>query len=512
VLALALGYFAVDKFVLDPQREAAQQEQKTAEVTQARQEGRTEGLVESYGDKSIAVLAFQDMSQDKDQEYLSDGIAEELLNLLAKIPELRVISRSSAFSFKGQNLELPEIAERLNVFHILEGSVRKAGNRVRITAQLIEARSDTHLWSETYDRELDDIFAIQDEIAATVVAQLKITLLGAAPHVQATDPEAYALFLQARHLGRLGTPEGWEQSNALYQQALAIDPDYAAAWNGLASNYSNQASFGQLPMVEGVTKAREAAEQALAIDPDYAPAHAGLGAIAMMYDNELAQAARHIERALQLDPANIDTIDWASALLHSLGRTDEAVTLAEYVTALDPVSPEGHNNLGYSYSYAGRWDEAIASLQTAQRLSPGRIGAYYVIGVCLLHNGEPGAALASIQQESFEAYRLLGLVASHYALGDQTASDAALDELIGKYGLEWAYSIAYVLAYRGEADRAFEWLGKAKEYDNPGLLNIVVQPEFGNIESDPRWLPFLESIGRSPAQLDAIEFKVTLPG
>jgi TolB-like protein len=202
VLALALVYFAVDKFVLNPQREAAVQEQVAVQVEEAIQQGRTEALVESYGDKSIAVLAFQDMSQDKDQEYLSDGIAEELLNLLAKIPDLRVISRSSAFSFKGQNLELTEIAERLNVAHILEGSVRKAGNKVRITAQLIEARSDTHLWSETYDRELDDIFAIQDEISATVVAQLKITLLGEAPKTVEINSEAYALFLQARHLGQ----------------------------------------------------------------------------------------------------------------------------------------------------------------------------------------------------------------------------------------------------------------------------------------------------------------------
>jgi TolB-like protein/Flp pilus assembly protein TadD len=477
----------------------------------AHQEGRTEALVESYGDKSIAVLAFQDMSQDKDQEYLSDGIAEELLNLLAKIPELRVISRSSAFSFKGQNLELTEIAERLNVAHILEGSVRKAGNKVRITAQLIEARSDTHLWSQTYDRELDDIFAIQDEISATVVAQLKITLLGAAPHVQEADPEAYTLYLQARHLGHLGTPEGYEQSIALYQQALAIDPDYAVAWNGLASNYSNQASIGLLPIDEGNAKAREAAEKALAIDPDHAPAHASLGMLALWFDDDLAQAARHFERALQLDPANIDIIGNASGLLQSLGRVDEAITLDEYVAALDPVGPESLNNLGYSYGYAGRWDESIASLQTAQRLSPGRIGAYYVIGSTLLFKGEPEAALAAIQQESLEAYRLLGLVKSHYALGDQTASDAVLNELIGKYEREWASSIAYVFAYRGEADRAFEWLDKAKEYGDIGLAMIAVQPEFGNIQSDPRWLPFLESIGKSPAQLDAIEFKVTLP-
>ena len=179
VLALALGYFAFDKFALSPQREAALQRQKAVELDAARKEGRSEALVESYGDKSIAVLPFVDMSPNKDQEYFSDGIAEELLNLLAKISQLRVISRSSAFSFKGKDIEIPEIAKRLNVAHILEGSVRKAGNQVRITVQLIDARSDTHLWSEAYDRPLDDIFAVQDEIAAAVVAQLKLKLRGA---------------------------------------------------------------------------------------------------------------------------------------------------------------------------------------------------------------------------------------------------------------------------------------------------------------------------------------------
>jgi len=511
VLALALGYFAVDKFVLDPQREAAQQEQKTAEVTKARQEGRTEGLVESYGDKSIAVLPFVNMSSDVEQEYFSDGISEELLNLLAKIPQLRVISRSSAFSYKGKDIKLAQVADELNVAHILEGSVRKAGNKVRITAQLIEARSDTHLWSETYDRELDDIFTIQDEIAATVVAQLKITLLGATPHVQEADPEAYTLYLQARHLGRLGTDEGWEQSNDLYQQVLAIDPDYVASWDGLANNYTNQADFSLLPFDEGYAKAREAAEQALAIDPDYAPAHAGLGGIAMIYDNDLAQAARHYERALQLDPANIDIIRNAAMLLLSLGRLDESIALNEYVTARDPVNPNSYYNLGYSYRSAGRWDDAIAASQTTLRLSPGRIGAHSVIGTALLFKGKPGAALAAMQQESHEGFRLLCLVMANYALGDQVASDAVLKELIDKYEQDAAYNIAYVLAFRNEADRAFEWLDKTVEYGDPGLSEIASEPAFGNIQSDPRWLPFLESIGKSPAQLGAIEFKVTLP-
>ena len=461
--------------------------------------------------QSIAVLPFVDMSPDKDQEYFSDGISEELLNLLTKIPELRVISRSSAFSYKGKHVDIPTIAAQLNVAHVLEGSVRKAGNQVRITAQLIEARTDTHLWSETYERTLDDIFATQDEIAAKVVEQLKITLLGDAPSVQATDPEAYALVLQARYLNQQRTPDAFEKSIALFEQALAIDPDYAAAWDGLASGYMNQANLGLRPLDEGYTLAREAASQALALDPAYAPAHNILARIAQDYDRDLVTAARHYERAYAMEPANSDIIGSAASMAQSLGRLDQAIALAEYAVARDPVNPIAIARLGLYYSYAGRLDEAIASFRTTLTLSPGYIGGQKFIGTALLLKGEPESALAAMQKEAFEAWRLIGLVMAYHALGQAAASDAALATLIEKYEKEWAYNIAYGLAFRGEADRAFEWLNKAVAYKDPGLSEITIQPLFANIQFDPRWLPFLESIGKSPEQLAAIEFKVALP-
>jgi serine/threonine protein kinase/Tfp pilus assembly protein PilF len=459
---------------------------------------------------SIAVLPFADMSPDKDQEYFSDGISEELLNLLAKIPELQVAARTSSFSYKGENVKIADVARDLNVAHILEGSVRKAGNEVRITAQLIKADDGFHMWSETWDRSLDDIFAIQDEIAADVVAQLKVTLLGAAPTVEATDPAAYALYLQARQLGRQGTAEGLEQSMALYQQALAIDPDYAAAWAGLARNYYTQAGTELHPIDEGYQLAREAANRALAIDPEYAPAYAQLGYIAV-YHGDLAAAARHLERALALDPTNSDIIANAAILARSLGRLDEAIALQEYAVGRDPVNPIGHARLGLFYLWAGRPDESIASYRTTLSLSPGRIGAKHNIGEALLLKGEPEAALAAIQQESSELWRMVGLPMAYHALGQAAESDATLAELIEKYEQETAYNIAYVLALRGEADRAFEWLDKAVQYNDPGLSEIAATNLFTNIHDDPRWLPFLESIGRSPEQLAAIEFEVTLP-
>lgn len=505
VLALALGYFAFDKFVLDPVRDME------IAVT-ASQAGRSAALVESYGEKSIAVLSFQDMSQDKDQEYLSDGIAEELLNLLARVPKLRVISRSSAFSYKGKDIKLAQVAEELNVAHILEGSVRKAGNRVRITVQLIEARTDTHLWSQTYDRTLDDIFAIQDEIAATVVEQLKITLLGAVPKVQETDPETYTLSLQARHLAGRGTAEGYELSFALYKQALALDPGYAVAWMGLANVYDGQIGMGLLPADEGSALVLAATEKALLIDPDFAYAVASLGWIAMIYDNDLAAAARHFARALALEPTSPSIIGQAATLMATLGRLEQAIALFRDEITRNPLGSVGYTNLGIAYYNAGRWDEAIAASQTALRLSPGYACAHMVIGASLLLKGEPETALAAMQQEEFEFCRLLGLTIVHHALGQTKASDAVLAELIAKYEQVFAYDIAYVLAYRNEVDRAFEWLDKTLEYSDTRYPGVVTEPMFTNIHSDPRWTGYVERVGGyQQAQLDAIIFEVTLP-
>jgi TolB-like protein/Flp pilus assembly protein TadD len=501
VLAVALGYFAVDKFILAPQRDAVRTEA-------ARQQGRSEVLVESYGDRSIAVLPFIDLSENKDQEFFSDGLAEEVLNLLTRIPELRVISRSSAFAFKGKDIGIPEIARQLNVAHVLEGSVRKSGDRVRVTAQLIDARSDAHLWSETWDRQLDDIFAVQEGIAAAVADRLRIELAGQAPRVRVVNPQAYALYLQARQLSRQFTPESFEQSIALYEQALALEPGYAEAWDGLARNYTNQAGYGLRPRDEGVRLAREATEKALALDADYAPAYDNLAWIARSYDGDLAAAARHIEHGLALAPADATILAGAAVVALNLDRLEDAIALDEHVVAEDPINPISVNNLGYHYFLAGRHDDAIATLRSASRLAPGMIGVEYWIGMALLAKGEPEAALAEIQKESDEGWRLLGLTTAYHALGRRQESDAALVDTIAKYASDSAYNIAYVLAYRGEADRAFEWLDKAMAYQDPGLSEIAVQPLFANIESDPRWPPFLRKLGKAPEQLAAIPFNL----
>ena len=462
-------------------------------------------------ENSIAVLPFVNMSEDKANEYFSDGISEELLNLLAKIPQLQVTARTSSFSFKGKEVAIPEIARTLHVAHVLEGSVRKAGNSVRITAQLIKAGTDTHLWSQTYDRKLDDIFAIQDEIAADVVKQLKVTLLGAAPKARTTDPEAYALYLQAVQLGRQFTAEAFQQSDALYRKVLAIDPRYVPAWNGLARNFASETGQGLLPGKEGFAQAREAAVKALAIDPDYAPAHAQLGWIAMYGDNDLAGAAQHLERALALDPADLSVLTTSATLLQSLGRLDEALALDEAAVRRDPVNVTARFNLGYHQRMAGRLDAAIASFRTVLSLSPSNGGAHCQLGVALLLKGDAKGALAEIEQETSEIYKMIGLPMAYHALGRKADSDAALAALIAKYEKDAPYNIASVYAYRGEADKAFEWLDKAVEYGDGGLGEIVTDNLFDKIRADPRWLPFLRKVGKAPEQLAKIEFKVTLP-
>jgi TolB-like protein/Flp pilus assembly protein TadD len=496
LLVLAIGLFAFDRFV--PRR---------VEPAAASREAQTPAA----SDNSIAVLPFVNMSSDKEQDFFSDGISEELLNLLAKIPQLQVTARTSSFAFKGEKVGITEVARQLHVTHVLEGSVRKSGNAVRITAQLINAATDTHLWSETYDRKLDDIFAVQDEIAADVVKQLKVTLLGAAPKVRTTDPEAYTLYLQAVQLGRQTAVEAFQQSDALYRRVLAIDPRYAPAWAELADNFYHESGQGLLSNKEGFAQAREAATKALAIDPDYAPTYARLGFIAMFGDNDLAGAARHLQRALALDPADLDVLRNSAVLLANLDRLDEALALDEAVVRRDPVNVSVLYNLGLYQRRAGRFDAAIASFRTVLSLAPGRGNAHANLGSALLLKGDAQGALAEIEQETSEVWKMIGLPMAYHALGRKADSDAALAALIGKYEKDWSFNIAYVYAFRGEADKAFAWLDKSVEYDDPGIGEIVTENLFDKIHADPRWLVFLRKLGKAPEQLAKIEFKVTLP-
>ena len=501
ILALALSYFAIDKFILDPSRDAADIEAATERI-------RSETIVDSFGDKSIVVLPFADMSDSGDQEYFSDGIAEELINLLASVPDLRVISRSSAFSFKGSNIDIPTIAEKLSVGHVLEGSVRKSGDRLRITTQLIEARSDTHLWSQTYDRNFDDIFSIQDDIAAEVVAQLKVKLLVHDTSTQQANAEAYALYLQAHHIAQQASARSFEQAEVLFKQALEIDPNLVDAWNGLSRCYVNQAGYGLRPADEGYELGREATKHLLTLDPSHAIGHSRLGWIAMTYDRDLEAAATHMETAYSLAPRDPAVASNVAVLGMYLGRFDESVALLEFAITRDPANFASFLALGQAYYWAGRLDQALAALQTALTLSPDSLFTNYSLGATLLMKGETEAALASMSQEGSEMGRLIGLAVAYYASGLLAEADISLAELIAKYGSDNAYNIASVLAYRGENDRAFEWLSKAEQSGEPSLAEVVGEPLFANLHDDPRWLPFLRQLGKAPEQLSNIRLEL----
>jgi TolB-like protein/Tfp pilus assembly protein PilF len=462
LLVLAIAAVAVDRLIPETTRVAdiaAEEKSAQDESIDADQQAVTGSTVAS--EHSIAVLPFVNMSSDEEQEYFSDGLSEELLNLLAKIPDLQVAARTSSFSLKGKELQMSEVGKILKVAHVLEGSVRKSGNQVRITAQLIHAADGYHLWSETYDRRLDDIFAIQDEIAAEVVDQLKITLLGEAPKVIETDPEAYALVLQARQLNHQGTAESWERSLDLYQQALAIAPDYAPAWAGISNVYMKQGSNMTVrSTAESNRLALEAAEKSIALDPNYAPGYMRLGDMIVQTNGDLAEAARLLQQGVALDPTNPDFYANASNFLRVLGRLDEAITLMEYVVARDPVNPTHHFYLGVYNQYERHADEAIAAYRKTLALSPDRVGVNASLAGALLLKGEPEAALEAAQRED-SLWKQIMLPMIYHALGMTAESDAALAQLIEDQEQDAAYNIAYVLAVRGDADSGLQWLDKA---------------------------------------------------
>jgi len=462
-------------------------------------------------DRSIAVLPFVNMSADKDQEYFADGISEELLNLLAQVPGLRVIARTSSFSFKGKDVAIAEIARTLNVANVLEGSVRRSGDTLRITAQLVRASDSSHLWSQTYDRQMTDVLKVQDEIAASVVDELRIKLLRDAPKARATDPQAYELFLKARAIGSQYTAVALDQAVALYQQALARDPGHTESWVGLADIYYTEVNNNLRPPDEGIRLAREATEKALALDPKYAPAYAGLGWIAIYYDRDLQQAANRLTHALTLDPTNTEAISTAATLFRRLGRWDQAIALGEYLVRRDPVSEDTASQLGLAYQYAGRWDEALARHRTALALNPESMGNHARISVVLLAKGDAEAALAEARQEPDIAERLTVISPASYALGHAAESDAALAELIKGYAQSHPLHVATVLAFRGEADRAFEWMAKAAEQHDPSLGAVIGDRMFDKLRDDPRWLAFLSDNSIAPDQLAAIKFDVKVP-
>jgi len=460
---------------------------------------------------SIAVLPFVNMSRDEENEYFADGLSEELLNVLAKIRGLRVASRTSAFSFKGKDVDIPTIAAKLNVATVLEGSVRKSGKRVRITAQLIEVKSDSHLWSETYDRELDDIFAVQDDIAQSVVKELRHALMGKAVDREADrtveaevnravtgrshDPDAFQLYLQGRFFGERITQADTDKAIALLEQAVAIDPGFALAWAELSRAHRTQAGFGFSGIEEGYDRSRAAAERALALEPDLPEALVALGLVLNGHDWDFDKASELLQRAVALAPGNASALQSAALNARMRGRTDESDAFLNRAIALDPLSARVHRESGIVAFSEARFDDAARAFQLTLDLNPKAGLAQAFLGVSRLLQGRVDEALEIAEAEPHDVFRNLALAMIHHTRGDRAASDAALDALIQSYGWTAAFQIGEAYAYRGEADQAFEWLERAREQRDPGILMLLRDYLLRSLHGDPRWLPLVRRVG-----------------
>jgi serine/threonine-protein kinase len=444
---------------------------------------------------TIAVLPFTDMSPDKDQEYFADGLSEELSNALATIPHLRVTGRASSFQFKGGRDAPRLIGEKLEVATLLLGSVRKAGARVRITAQLVKAADGSQLWSETYDRELTDIFATQDDIARSVAAALKVRLLGTggpSSASRAPNAEAYTLYLQGQYFLVRRGKEDVEKALGYYERALQIDPGYALAWVGVAAVHSNQANRGFVPVDEGYRKTRYAVEQALALDPGLAKAHVALGWIHRDYDWDWSGADAAFRRALELAPGDASVVRSAGGLAGTLGRFEEAVDLGRRAAHLDPLSASAHFTLGFNALRAGKTGEAETALRRTLELHPEYPAGHLLLGRVLIAQSNPDAALQEMQREKDAAFRRFGLVLAYHALGRGEEADAVLGELVEKDAKDSAFQIAEAYGFRGEVDEAFAWLERAYAQRDSGLADIKGDPTLARLEPDPRYVAFLE--------------------
>jgi len=466
--------------------------------------------------RSIAVLPFVNMSSDPEQEYFSDGISEELLNLLAKNPELKVISRSSAFTFKGKDVDIPTVAAQLGVAHVLEGSVRKAGNRVRVTAQLIDAETDTHLWSETYDRELNDVFAIQDEIAGQVVEQLNVALFGMPSAEQDVNLDAYTLYLQGRHLSNIASPESLETAEGLLKQALAIDPNYADAWLVLARNYSGQRQASVMPGEKANQLRNEAIERARFLDPENAEVYADLAGGAMFIERDLSAAAKHLARGMALEPTNT-RINWSAAnLALNLGRLEDAEAFMEYVTTHDPLCADCITGLSSVYMLQGKLDEAAKTNATANLMGVPFVDANLVSALILLLQGQHDTSLATWRKANPGPFRTYGEAITLYSMGRETEFVATFEELKAQFGADYPTMVARVYAWMGDKDSAFEWLGRY-HVEHPELGPVIgnfwelLSVELHSLHDDPRWLAHLRRLGIAPEQLAAFDFNVPLP-
>jgi TolB-like protein/class 3 adenylate cyclase len=447
-------------------------------------------------EKSIAVLPFVDLSAGKNQEYFADGLAEDVINLLGRIPALKVIGRTSSFQFKGRNEDLRAIGAELGAAYVLEGSVRRLGDRVRVTAQLIGTQDGVRRWSETYDRAFGDVLKLEDELAAGLARALEVDV--GAGTLQArtalTSPEAYDFYLRALHAADRRDREGFEAAANYLQQALQLDPTFAAATAELAFVLMAQADFGYAPVGATYERARHTAEAAIRLDPKTDRPHAVLAWIHMAYDWDWPAADVELKRAFVLMPHDTLVLKFAGQLSKVLGHWDEAAGFLSASVARDPLDSGAYTLLSGAYLRAGRLDEAEVAARKVLEFSPTYATGARNLGLVLLARGRREEALAAMQSTTYEVIRTAGLVSAYHALGRQADSDAALAWLTREHASDNAFAIAEAHAFRGEVDEAFRWLDRAYAQKDKGLYLIKGDPLLKRLEGNLRYQAFLHKM------------------
>jgi TolB-like protein len=485
----ALAYLALYKFWVS-------KHQVSPPTTQATPAGASHSAFAPPA-HSIAVLPFVDLSEKHDQEYFADGMAEEIIDLLARIPGLKVIGRTSSFQFKAKSPDLRAVGSTLGVNYVVEGSVRKSGDQLRVTAQLISAQDGSHLWSETYDKPVGDALKVQDQIAANLVRALQVSVGGAdsgyAERRAFKSAEAYDLFLRGLHASDRYDKEGFESALAYFQQALELDPTSVAAAECLAQTQAIIAAFGYVDPAEGFERARQSAQHALALDPKSSLAYATLSAVHLIYEWDWAAAERDAKESLRLEPHDAGNNGNLGDVYRALGRWDESARLYETAISLDPLDPIWHSHLRRVRYLTGRLHEAEAEARKVLQISPTYDSGHSALGFVLLAQGKLDAALAEMQQESGEE-RDLGLAVVYHALGRRAESDSALSLLVRDHAHDNALQIALVYGYRTELDEAFVWLYRAyrqKDADLWDIRPVQVDPLMKTFTHDPRFAAFL---------------------
>ena len=474
----------------------------------------------AFPEKSVAVLAFANLSDDKGSEYFSDGISEELLTVLQKIPGLHVAARTSAFSFKGKNATAQEIGQKLGVAHLVDGSVRKAGNVVRIAAWFTRTDTGEQLWAENFTRDLKDVFAVETELAQTIVGQLSGQLTGGAanPEVKAAiraqvqaaekggtkNVDAHQHYLQGRFYANRHSEKGAGEALAEYQRAVELDPSFALAWAGLAQTHvwdcGYSTAIGRAGFDDHLARAREAAARALAIEPNLPEALLARSRIQLNFDFDWNGADETVRTALALAPADPALVTAAGSLALARGDTTRAIELYRQAVALDPVNPAARSWLAFNLAVTGRFDEARAEYPRVVELNPAAPWSHAGLGLAFMVKGKFDEAAVAAQDDAAEWARLLVVAMARWSQKRIPEADAALARLTEGFADTAAYQIAEVHAYRGEIDQAFEWLERARRQRDGGLGLMRCDPFLANLREDPRWNSFLHTMGLADDQ------------